>query len=94
MIYRSLGVFETSSMSSSLSALAGINKEKNVEILGKQVLGDGIVTLFINGDLGAIKRAFAFGAEAIALTNEFRNAHVIPLPHMNLISIIGLKRKE
>ncbi len=93
MIYESLGIFETSSMSSSLSALVGINKEKNVDIIGKQVLGDGIVALFIKGDLGAIKRALAFGAEEIALTNEFRSSHVIPLPHNNLLSMIGLKRK-
>ena len=93
MIYESLGVFETSSVSASLSALEGINKEKNVDIIGKQLLGDGIVTLFIKGDLGAIKRALAFGADAIALTNEFRSSHIIPLPHNNLLSIIGLKRK-
>jgi len=93
MIYESLGVFETSSVSSSLSALEGINKEKDVDLIGKQLLGDGIVTLFIKGDLGAIKRALAFGAEAIALTNEFRSSHIIPLPHNKLLSIIGLKRK-
>ena len=93
MIYESLGVFETSSVSSSLSALEGINKEKDVDLIGKQLLGDGIVTLFIKGDLGAIKRALAFGADAIALTNEFRSSHIIPLPHNKLLSIIGLKRK-
>ncbi len=93
MIYESLGVFETSSVSASLRALEAINKEQKVDIIGKQVLGDGIVTLFIKGDLGAIKRALAFGAEAIALTNGFRSSHIIPLPHNNLLSIIGLKRK-
>ncbi len=92
MIYESLGVFETNSVSASLSALEGIKKEEKVSIVGKQVLGDGIVTLFIKGDLGAIKRALAFGAEAITLTNGFRSSDIIPLPHNNLLSIVGLKR--
>ena len=56
-------------------------------------MGEGIVTLIIKGDLGAIKRALAFGAEAIASTSEFRSSHVIPLPHKDLLSITGLKRK-
>jgi ethanolamine utilization protein EutM len=93
MVYESLGVFETSSVSASLKALDGIIKEKQVNIVGKQVLGEGIVSLFIKGDLGAIKRALAFGEEAIVSTNEFRSSHVIPLPHQNLFSIIGLKSK-
>lgn len=93
MVIESLGVIETSSVSASLKALDGIQKEKRVNIIGKQVLGEGIVTLFITGDLGAIKRALAFGTESIVSTNEFRSSHVIPLPHKNLLSIIELKRK-
>jgi ethanolamine utilization protein EutM len=92
MVFESLGVFETSSMSASIKALNGIQSEKQINIVGKQVLGEGIVTLFISGDLGAIKRALTFGAEAIVSTNEFRSAHIIPLPHKYLLSTIGLKR--
>jgi ethanolamine utilization protein EutM len=92
MVFESLGVFETSSLSASLKALDGIQKEKNVNFVGKQLLGEGIVTLFIEGDLGAIKRALAFGAESIVSTNDFRSSHIIPLPHKNLLSIIEIKR--
>jgi ethanolamine utilization protein EutM len=92
MVFESLGVFETSSLSASLKALDGIKKEKNVNFAGRQLLGEGIVALFIKGDLGAIKRALAFGAESIVSTSDFRSSHVIPLPHKNLLSIIELKR--
>ena len=91
MVFESLGIFETSSVSSSLKAVEAIQKESLVNIIGKQLLGDGIVTIFLKGDLGAIKRALAFGADAIAATNEFRASHVIPLPHSKLLSIIGAK---
>ena len=93
MVFESLGAFETSSVSASMTALEFIQKEKSINIVGKQVLGEGIVTLFISGDLGAIKRALAFGAEAISSTSEFRSSHVIPLPHRELLSTIELKRK-
>ncbi|MBK7629647.1 MAG: BMC domain-containing protein [Ignavibacteriales bacterium] len=92
MVFESLGVFETSSVSSSLKALEGIQKEKLVNIIGKKLLGDGIVTIFLRGDLGAIKRAIVYGADAIVSTNEFRSSHVIPLPHKNLFSIVGVKK--
>jgi microcompartment protein CcmL/EutN len=93
MLFESLGTFETNSVSASLIALESIQKEKSINLLGKQVLGEGIVTLFISGDLGAIKRALTLGAEAITASNEFRSSHVIPLPHKDLLKIIGLKRK-
>lgn len=92
MVFESLGIFETSSVSSSLKAVEAMQKEALVNIIGKQLLGDGIVTIFLEGDLGAIKRALTFGANAITATNEFRASHVIPLPHNKLISIIGAKK--
>lgn len=92
MVFESLGVFETRSVSASLKAIEAFQKGNSVKIVGKQVLGEGIVTVFIKGNLGAIKRALADGAEALVSTNEFRSSHVIPLPHKELLSIIGLER--
>lgn len=92
MVFESLGIFETHSVSSSIIALKGIQKETSVSIVGKQILGDGIVTIILKGDLGAIKRAIAFGAEAIVSTNGFRGSHVIPLPHNKLLAFVGLKK--
>ena len=92
MVFESLGIFETSSVSALLLAAEGIRKEKAIKIVGKQLLGEGIVTLFIKGDLGAIKRAFNFGADAIISKNDFRSSHIIPLPHNNLLSVLKLKR--
>jgi microcompartment protein CcmL/EutN len=92
MVFESLGTFETCSLSAAIKALEEIQKEKFVNILGKQILGDGIVTLFVSGELGAIKRALEAGAAEINSTNEFRSLHIIPLPHKDLHNIIGFKR--
>jgi microcompartment protein CcmL/EutN len=93
MSLESLGIIETSSVSASLKTLAGIEKEKEISIVGKQILGGGIVTLFIKGELGAIKRAITFGKENLISSSEFRSAHIIPLPHQQLLLKFGLERK-
>lgn len=92
MDFESLGIFETSSVSSLLKALEGMQKQKSVKFVGKQVLGEGIATAFVSGKLGAVNRALSAGAEAISSSNEFRSKHIIPLPHKNLFSIIGIKK--
>ena len=93
MILESLGIVEINSVSASLKTLEGIQKEKNIKLVGKQILGDGIVTLFVKGDLGAIKSALSFGTEALVSNNEFRSVLIIPLPHSELLSKFGIGKK-
>ena len=93
MALESLGIVEMCSVSASLKTLEGIQKEKDIKLVGKQILGDGIVTLFIKGDLGAIKRALYFGNETLQSNTEFRSAHIIPLPHSELLSKFGIGKK-
>lgn len=93
MEFESLGIFETNNVSSSLVALGAMQDARDVKIIGKQLLGEGIVSLFILGDLGAIKKAFDLGAKAIGSRNEFRGSHIIPLPHQKLFSILSLEKK-
>ena len=93
MALESLGIVEISSVSASLKTLEGIQKEKNIKLVGKQILGDGIVTLFVKGDLGVIKSALSFGTDALVSNNEFRSVHIIPLPHSELLSKFGIGKK-
>jgi microcompartment protein CcmL/EutN len=91
--FESLGMIELNSVSASLKVLQEIENEKLVKIIDKQILGDGIVTIFIKGDLGAIKRALSLNFDSLHSNNEFRFSHVIPLPHSELLSKFGLERK-
>ena len=92
MTFESLGIIETSSVSASLKTLSGIAKEKEIEIVGKQILGGGIVTLYIKGELGAIKRAISFGKDSLDLKSDFRSSNIIPLPHQQLLLKIGMEK--
>jgi ethanolamine utilization protein EutM len=92
MTFESLGIIETSSVSASLKTLSGLGKEKEIEIVGKQILGGGIVTLFIKGELGAIKRAISFGKDSLDLKSDFRSSNIIPLPHQQLLLKFGMEK--
>ncbi|MDT3696569.1 MAG: BMC domain-containing protein [Ignavibacterium sp.] len=91
MIEKSLGIFETNSISASIKALSVIVKENSLDIINKQVLGDGIVALVFTGNLGAMKKAFKISAEHLSASSEFRAFHIIPMPHKNLLTLFGIR---
>ena len=92
MAFESLGIIELNSFSASLKVLQEISKEKLVKIIDKQFSGDGIVTLFVMGDLGTIKHALSIGNDSLHSNSEFRSSHIIPLPHKDLLSTFGVER--
>jgi ethanolamine utilization protein EutM len=92
--FESLGMIETSSVSSSLKIINEINKISKTKLIGKQLIGNGIVTIFIQGDLGALRKALNTGAEVINYSNDFRTSHIIPWPHKDLFQKIKLERSE
>lgn len=90
MEFESLGIFETSSVSSALKAVSEISNVKNVRFLCRQYLGNGIVTCLFQGKLGALQEAFRTGKESISDSNDFRHSHLIPLPHKLLLQKFNL----
>lgn len=94
MPLESLGIFETNSFSASLKAINEIKKAKGVKFIGKQFLGDGIVSIFIKGELGAIRKALYNGADVLNSTNGFRSSHIIPMPHKDLLLKFNLERNS
>ena len=59
-------------------------KAANVVIVGRQEVGDGLVAVIINGDVGAVKAATEAGAETASSVGELVSVHVIPRPHGEL----------
>jgi ethanolamine utilization protein EutM len=56
-------------------------KAANVTLLGKEYIGAGYVTIFVRGDVGAVKAATDAGAAAARRVGELISVHVIPRPH-------------
>ena len=51
------------------------------KLIGKEYIGAGYVTIFVRGDVGAVKAATDAGAAAARRVGELISVHVIPRPH-------------
>ena len=76
-----IGMIETKGYVAALAAADAMVKAANVTIVGREQVGDGLVAVIINGDVGAVKAATEAGAEAATAIGELVSVHVIPRPH-------------
>ena len=83
-----LGMIETKGFVCMLEAVDTMLKAANVQMVGWDKVGSGLVTSFIVGDVGAVKAAIDAGAQAASKLGEVVSVEVIPRPHEELISVL------
>jgi microcompartment protein CcmL/EutN len=79
-----IGMIETKGYVAALAAADAMVKAANVAIVGREEVGDGLVSVIIVGDVGAVKAATEAGAETASTVGELISVHVIPRPHAEL----------
>jgi ethanolamine utilization protein EutM len=79
-----LGMIETKGYVAALAAADAMVKAANVTIVAREEVGDGLVAVVIQGDVGAVKAATEAGSEAAASVGDLVSVHVIPRPHSEL----------
>jgi ethanolamine utilization protein EutM len=79
-----IGMIETKGYVAALAAADAMVKAANVTIVGREQVGDGLVAVIINGDVGAVKAATEAGSEAASTVGTLVSVHVIPRPHPDL----------
>lgn len=84
----SIGIIETKGLTASIEAADAMLKAANVEIVGTEKIGSGLVTVIVKGDVGAVKAAVEVGAEAVQRVGELVAAHVIPRPHNDVYKML------
>lgn len=84
----SLGMVETKGLVAALEAADAMVKSANVTLIGKEHIGSGLVTVFVRGDVGAVKSATDAGAAAAEKVGELVSVHVIPRPHSEVETIL------
>ena len=72
----------------SVEAADAMVKAANVTLVGKERVGGGLVTVFVRGDVGAVKAATDAGAAAAQRVGELISVHVIPRPDGSVESIL------
>ncbi len=63
-------------------------KAADVEVVGWRLVGGGLVTGLIRGDVAAVTVATEAGAAAAARTGELVGSHVIARPHDGLVAAL------
>ena len=83
-----LGMIETKGYVAALAAADAMVKAANVTIVGREEVGDGLVAVVIQGDVGAVKASTDAGAAAARRVGELVSVHVIPRPHAEVERIL------
>ena len=79
-----LRMIETRGYVGSVEASDAMIKAANVEFLGWDKVGSGMVSAFVTGDVAAVKAATDAGAAAAGRIGEVVSVQVIPRPHDDL----------
>ena len=79
-----LGMIETKGFVTLVEASDAMIKAANVDFLGWDKVGSGMVTALVTGDVAAVKAATDAGAAAGGRIGEVVSVQVIPRPHDDL----------
>jgi ethanolamine utilization protein EutM len=94
MTLEALGMVETKGFVGAVEAADAMVKAANVELVGKEYIGAGYVTVFVRGDVGAVKAATDAGAAAARRVGELISVHVIPRPHNEVERVLPKRARR
>ena len=83
-----IGLIETQGFIAVFEAIDTACKAANVEVIGKEKLGGGYVTVLIRGDVAAVRAAIDAGTAKVEGLGKLIAAHVIPRPSDSVLALI------
>ena len=83
-----LGMVETRGLVAAIEAADAMVKAANVELIGTEKIGSGLVSVMVRGDVGAVKAAVEAGSSSAGSLGEVIATHVIPRPHNDVEKIL------
>jgi ethanolamine utilization protein EutM len=81
-------MIETKGLVCLIEGIDAMLKAANVQMVGWEKVGSGLVTAFIVGDVAAVKAAIDAGASAASKLGEVVSVQVIPRPHEELAAVL------
>ena len=79
-----LGMIEAKGFVTLVEVTDAMLKAANVQFLGWDKVGSGLVSVFVTGDVAAVKAATDAGAAAGGRIGEIVSVQVIPRPHEDI----------
>ena len=87
-----LGMIECKGFVALVEACDAMLKAANVDLVGWDKIGSGLVTAFVAGDVAAVKAAVDAGAAAASRIGEVVSVQVIPRPHEDLSGVLSFTK--
>jgi microcompartment protein CcmL/EutN len=88
MAQEALGMIETRGLVAAIEAADAMLKAANVQLVGTEKIGSGLVSVMVRGDVGAVKSAVEAGGATAEKLGEIIAVHVIPRPHSDVEKIL------
>jgi microcompartment protein CcmL/EutN len=83
-----IGMIETQGFTAVIEAIDTACKAGKVEVIGKEKLGGGYITVLIKGDVAAVKAAVQAGQAKVDGLGKLIAAHVIPRPSEAVMGLL------
>jgi microcompartment protein CcmL/EutN len=83
-----VGLIETQGFTAAFEAIDTALKTANVEVLAREKLGGGYITIIIKGDVAAVRAAIDAGKSHVEGLGRLIAAHVIPSPSQGVLSLL------
>lgn len=83
-----VGLIETQGFTAVFEAIDTAVKTANVEVLAREKLGGGYITVVIKGDVAAVQAAVDAGSAKVASLGKLIAAHVIARPSQAVLSLL------
>lgn len=83
-----LGFIETQGFTAVFEAIDSACKAANVEVLGKEKLGGGYITVIVKGDVAAVKAAVEAGTAKVEGLGKLIAGHVIARPSAAVLALL------
>jgi microcompartment protein CcmL/EutN len=83
-----LGFIETQGFTAVFEAIDTACKAADVEVVGKEKLGGGYVTIVIQGELSAVAAAIAAGQTKVEGLGKLIAAHVVARPSPAVLKLL------
>ena len=88
MARSAIGLIETEGLIGLIEAADVAAKAAEVQLLGFERIGGGLVSLRLSGDVASVQTAIAAAAAAARRLGQVISYHVIPGPHEDLVSLL------
>jgi len=85
---KGLGMMETRGFVAAVEAVDTMVKSASVEVLGVKEIGGGLVSVFVQGDVGAVKAAIDAATSSVKKIGELVSVHIIPKPSEETVALI------